>query len=99
MKNAPSWNVNYRSQADLLELPSKLFYDSKLISCDRVSCHRKAPYPYIFICSNLSNVISAEAHCEMEARKLIESVRSFSDKFKSWDKEDTCIMTPSLKQV
>ncbi|XP_019856640.1 PREDICTED: probable helicase with zinc finger domain [Amphimedon queenslandica] len=32
-RNTPSWNINYRSQAGILELPSKLFYNSELKDC------------------------------------------------------------------
>ena len=99
MKNAPSWNVNYRSQADLLELPSKLFYDSKLRACGRVPFHLKAPYPYVFICSSFSNIIPVSSHCQTEAGKLLQAAKFYSDNYKSWELKDTCIMTPSLKQV
>ena len=98
-RNTPSWNINYRSHADLLELPSKLFYNSELRACGRVPYHLKAPYPYVFICSSFTNDIPVDAQCAVEADRLIQAVQLHSDKFKSWEPKDTCIMTPSLKQV
>uniref|UniRef100_A0A1X7UNA5 RNA helicase n=1 Tax=Amphimedon queenslandica TaxID=400682 RepID=A0A1X7UNA5_AMPQE len=98
-KNTPSWNINYRSQADLLELPSKLFYNSELRACGTVSCHPKAPYPYVFICSSFTNDIPVDAQCALEADRLLQAVQLYSDKFKSWELKDTCIMTPNLKQA
>lgn len=99
MKLAPSWNVNYRSQADILELPSTLFYERRLVSCGRVPYHLKAPYPFVFICSGFHNKISPCTYCELEARMIVEAVHQYSDHFKSWEMKDTCIMTPSLRQV
>uniref|UniRef100_A0A1X7U115 RNA helicase n=1 Tax=Amphimedon queenslandica TaxID=400682 RepID=A0A1X7U115_AMPQE len=98
-RNTPSWNINYRSQADLLKLPSKLFYNSELRACGRVPYHLKAPYPYVFICSSFTNDIPADAQCAIEADRLLQAVQLYSDKFKSWELKDTCIMTPSLKQA
>lgn len=100
MKYAASWTVNYRSHADLLELPSKLFYDSQLIPCvRRVPYHLAAPYPYLFICSNIENTIRVTSSSEVEAELLLQEVKKFTEKYKSWELKDTCIMTPSLKQV
>ncbi|XP_019856644.1 PREDICTED: uncharacterized protein LOC109585133 [Amphimedon queenslandica] len=98
-RNTPSWNINYRSQADILELPSKLFYNSELRACGRIPYHLKAPYPYVFICSSFTNDIPIDAQCAVEADRLLQAVQLHSDKFKSWELKDTCIMTPSLKQA
>lgn len=99
MKHAPSWNVNYRSHSDILELPSTLFYESKLVACGRIPYHLKAPYPYVFICSSFRNVIPMETYSKREARMILTAVQQYSAQFKSWELKDTCIMTPSLRQV
>ena len=91
-------NVNYRSHAALLDLPSKLFYESKLIPCYRVPYHLEAPYPLMFISSSFENIISENMDNEIEAKLLLSEVHRFA-KYKSWELKDICIMTTNLKQV
>ena len=93
-----SLNVNYRSHAVLLDLPSKLFYESKLIPCYRVPYHLEAPYPLMFISSTFENIISENMDNEIEAKLLLSEVHRFA-KYKSWELKDICIMTTNLKQV
>ena len=93
-----SLDVNYRSHAALLDLPSKLFYGSKLIPCYRVPYHLEAPYPLKFISSSFENIISANMDNEIEAKLLLSEVQRFA-KYKSWELKDICIMTTNLRQV
>ncbi len=61
----PDWPViarlhhNYRCHPDILELVSKLFYNSSLKWNEQESLpttHRKHPYPLVFICSDVNNL-------------------------------------------
>ena len=88
--------MNHRSHCDLLDLLSKLFYNSELCSSDAVEPHSTEKYPLKFICSSLNDVISErEPTCEEEACLILKQV----GKLKLKDYNSTCIMTTNQKQV
>ena len=93
-----SLNCNYRSHADLMELPSTLFYESSIVSRADAKCHPSAPYPLKFICSSFSNVIPANSENRSEASLILDEVKEVL-KYGDTDVGDVCIMAPSLFQV
>ena len=69
-----SLSTNYRCHKDILAIPHKLFYSGLESKAQKADPHPKAPYPLLFICSNLtSNVCSPE----IEAEVLLEQVKFF----------------------
>lgn len=65
---------NYRCHQDILAIPHQLFYSGLKSKALEADPHPKAPYPLLFICSNLtSNVCSPE----IEAHILLEHVNFF----------------------
>ena len=66
--------TNYRCHKDILAIPHQLFYSGLKSKARKADTHPKAPYPLLFVCSNLnSNVCSRE----IEARILLEQVSVF----------------------
>ena len=101
--------TNYRSHPDIFELPSSLFYDTPLISPsdrDPPSLHPLYPYPLVFVCSSIDQVVTQvdDNVNEAEASILLDEVNKFA---KSWptaswgpvDLSQACIMSPSRPQV
>ena len=93
-----SLNCNYRCQAELLELPSTLFYDSGLVSCSDTKRHSSIQYPLVFICSSFDNSISSSPESSNEALLILHEVKEVL-KYRKWSTDDVCIMTASLNQV
>ena len=93
-----SLNCNYRCQAELLELPSTLFYDSALESCGDTKCCSSIQYPLLFICSSFDNSIPTSPESLNEALLILHEVKELL-KYKEWCTNDVCIMTASLNQV
>ncbi len=105
--------TNYRSHPDIFELPSSLFYDTPLISPsdrDPPSLHPLYPYPLVFVCSSIDQVVTQvdDNVNEAEASILLDEVNKFaiakSWPTASWGPQDkvmsqTCIMSPSRPQV
>ncbi|XP_064395053.1 probable helicase with zinc finger domain isoform X3 [Halichondria panicea] len=105
--------TNYRSHPDIFELPSSLFYDTPLISPsdrDPPSLHPLYPYPLVFVCSSIDQVVTQvdDNVNEAEASILLDEVNKFaiakSWPTASWGPQDkvmsqTCIMSPSRPQL
>lgn len=75
-------NTNYRCHEKIVELPSSLFYEKRIIPrpIDAQS-HPKARYPFVFVCSSLDyNVEPID-----EARVLLESLQDFV--VRNWPRE------------
>lgn len=67
-------STNYRCHKDILAIPHQLFYSGLKNKSRKADPHPKAPYPLLFLCSNLtSNVCSRE----IEAHILLEQVSIF----------------------
>ena len=98
---------NYRCTKEILELPSKLFYQSKLIPTARgVFPHPNAPYPLIFVCSSIQKVTShiERDTSDFEAQLLISKLVEFLHEWphREWKRrrlEDVCVMAISRRQV
>ena len=98
---------NYRCTKEVLELPSKLFYQSKLIPAARgVLSHPNAPYPLVFVCSSIQKVTSciendtSDTEAQLLISKLVEFLREWPHK--EWKRrrlEDVCVMAISRRQV
>ena len=98
--------TNYRCVKEILELPSSLFYQSKLIPAARgILPHPKAPYPLVFVCSSLQKVTKCVESdtSDIEAQILISKLIKFLDPWpKEWRHrrlEDVCVMAISRRQV
>ena len=67
-------STNYRCHKDILAIPHALFYSGLKSKAQKADPHPKAPYPLLFICTNLtSNVCSPE----IEAEVLLSQVNFF----------------------
>lgn len=76
-------STNYRCHKDILAIPHQLFYSGLKCKARKADPHPKAPYPLLFLCSNLtSNVCSRE----IEALVLLEQVSFF---IKHWPRNNS----------
>ncbi len=105
--------TDYHSHPDIFELPSSLFYETPLIAPfdrDPPSLHPLYPYPLVFVCSNIDQVVTQvdDSVNEVEAGILLDEVNEFAIAKKwptaSWGPQDkvmsqTCIMSSSRSQV
>ena len=67
-------STNYRCHEDILAIPNQLFYSGLKSKAQKADPHPKAPFPLLFICSNLTpNVCSSE----IEADVLLQQVNFF----------------------
>ncbi len=94
-------NVNYRCHANIMNIPNKLFYSSKIIPMpvDALS-HPRAPFPLIFVCSSLSH----EAEPWLEARVLLDIledmvIRSWPSSWGPTNLHDVALIAASRTQV
>ena len=90
-------------------LPSSLFYRSTLLcNVPDAYAHPLAPFPLVFVCSNIDNNTSANCNDTdtREAETLVEEVNKYI--FECWPLEwgedvcppgEVCIITPSVNQV
>ena len=78
-------STNYRCHNHILAIPHQLFYNGLKSKAYKAIPHPQAPYPLLFICSNLtSNVLSSVS--DQEAQLLLEQVTAFVDQ-RTWPKE------------
>ena len=99
--------TNYRCHEDILSLAEKLFYEPPLKSVvPATSTHPDAPFPLVFICSDLQQPQPSENPInELEARIVIEQLSKFAPGWPqdSWgaklDPTQICVMSPSRTQV
>ena len=87
---------NYRCASAILQLPSKLFYQSSLIPrARRTSIGR---YPLGFICSSISREAMALCENELEAKIILQEVENIIIK-NCVTPNRICIMSSSKRQV
>ena len=91
-------NCNYRCHANLMELSSSLFYESKLKARANVKCHPLGSYPLKFICSSFDNNIPSSPESPSEVLLILNEVKEVV-KYEGWYLKDVCIMAVSYKQV
>ena len=93
--------TNHRCHRDILDLPSKLFYNSSLVPMSGVQLHPLTPYPLLFICSSLSDPKESPSDiCRKEAAIILQQLKLFAT---SGDTrrflEGSCVMALSRRQV
>ena len=98
LNSVVSLNCNYRCHANLMELSSSLFYESKLKACADVKCHPLAAYPLKFICSSFDNSKPSSPESPSEVALILNEVKEVV-KYEGWYLKDVCIMAVSYKQV
>ena len=95
-------STNYRCHKDILAIPNQLFYSGLKSKAPRADLHPKAPYPLLFICSNLT---SNGCSCEVEAHLLLDQVNFFVQHWpsnSSWGNyklEKIAVVTSTYPQV
>lgn len=78
-------STNYRCHKHILAIPHQLFYSRLKSKAYKAIPHPQAPYPLLFVCSNLtSDVLSSVG--DQEARLLLEQVNAFVGQ-RTWPKE------------
>ena len=99
--------TNYRCHQEILSLAEKMFYKMSLKSVvPALSTHPEAPFPLVFVCSDLQDPLPSENPVnEKEARIVIEQVQKFAPGWPQdyWgaklDPSQICVMSPSRTQV
>ena len=67
-------STNYRCHKDIIAIPRELFYSELKGKARKADPHPKAPYPLLFVCSNLSSNVCLP---ELEANVLLHQVNFF----------------------
>lgn len=90
---------NYRSHAQLLTVPSSLFYGGELLACSPINAQRNLPFPITFY--GVRNVHSrGEKSCSLFNKAELEVVlRYVSILRKSFSEDDIGIISPYRAQV
>ena len=81
-------STNYRCHEHIQAIPNQLFYSSGVKSRAynyKAITHPQAPYPLLFVCSNLTTDVLPSVSGE-EARLLLKQVNNFVDRC-SWPDE------------
>ena len=96
-------STNYRCHKDIIAIPHQLFYSGLKSKALNANPHPKAPYPLLFVCSNLTSEVCSP---ELEAKVILDQVNFV---VKHWPKNDsswgdydlhkTSIITSTRKQV
>ena len=96
-------STNYRCHKDILAIPHQLFYSGLKSKARKADVHPKAPYPLLFICSNLTTDVCSP---ETEAHVLLEQVNFFVQHWprsSSWGdydlKKKVAVVTSTRPQV
>lgn len=67
-------STNYRCHKNILAIPQQLFYSGLRSKARKSDLHPQAPYPLLFVCSNLTSDVCSP---EVEAKVLLEQVDFF----------------------
>ena len=93
-------STNYRCHKDILAIPHQLFYTGLKCKAKKADPHPKAPYPVLFVCSNLTTNICSP---DIEAEVLLDQVNIFvQDWPTSWGDhklEEIAVVTSTHPQV
>ena len=103
LKHMTSLNTNYRCHERIVQIPNKLFYESKIQACPlNALAHPRAEFPLLFVCSSLTT----EVDCEFEAKLLMKYFEDFmlldnwpTDRWGEKDLRKICLVTASRFQV
>ena len=95
-------STNYRCHEDILAIPNQLFYSGLTSKAQKADPHPEAPYPLLFICSNLTSDVCSP---DIEASVLLEEVNFFVQHWpsnRSWgnyDLKKIAVVTSTYPQV
>ena len=96
-------STNYRCHKDILAIPHVLFYSGLKSQARKADPHPKAPYPLLFVCSNLTSDVSSS---ELEAKILLDQVNFFVENWptdnSSWGEfelDKIAVVTSTRPQV
>ena len=67
-------STNYRCHRDILAIPHQLFYSGLKCKARKSDPHPRAPYPLLFVCSNLTSDVCSP---KIEAKVLLDQVDFF----------------------
>ena len=93
-------STNYRCHKDILAIPHQLFYSGLKCKAKKADPHPNAPYPVLFVCSNLTtNTCSPK----IEAQVLLGQVNKFVQNWpRSWGDrklKEIAVLTSTRPQV
>ena len=99
--------TNFRCHPDILYLAEKPFYNCSLKSVvPPESTHPDAPFPLVFICSDITDPRPSDNPInELEAKIVVEQLKKFGSGWPQdyWgaklDPSQICLMSPSRTQV
>ena len=95
-------SCNHRCHKDILAIPHQLFYTGLQCKAYKAETHPLAPYPLLFICSNLS---PDSCSPEVEAQVLLDEVNKFTqswpenDSWGAYDLQRIAVITSTRQQV
>ena len=95
-------STNYRCHKDILAIPHQLFYKGLKSKAQKASPHPLAPYPLLFVCSNLTPDVCPS---DVEAQILLEQVNHFighnwpSEQWGKYDISNIAVVTATRPQV
>lgn len=95
--------TNYRCHSGILMLPSSLYYHSTLLCCADSPAHYLAPFPLMFVCSDVCQEIKSTSGVNKDEADILitEVAKYFKEWPKNWSDKDKriCIISPSANQV
>ena len=99
--------TNFRCDPAIMELTSKLFYESSLKCSEHLAItpHPSAPYPLVFVCSSIDDTTCcAESATNVtEARVVLNLVKKYVTSWPDgWEKDisdNVAIISPHRSQV
>ena len=78
-------STNHRCHKEILAIPHQLFYKGLKSKAYKAIPHPQAPYPLLFVCSNLTSDVHSSVS-DQEAQLLLEQVNNFVG-HRSWPHE------------
>lgn len=96
-------STNYRCHRDILAIPHQLFYSGLKCKARKSDTHPQAPYPLLFVCSNLTyDVCSSEVEAEVLLQQVNFFVQHWPSNNSSWgdyNLQKIAVVTSTRPQV